>query len=491
MILEDKSLVSFNNSKKYSLLVNLTRNCLLFIASVYIFVYIVIALYRIWYPFEIEWLEGAIVDHIRRICEGKSLYTKPSLDFIPFIYTPLYFYLSALLSKIVGIGLLAPRLISFFSSLGCFALIFLIVKRETNDKLSAFLSTGLFAATFKISGKWFDIARVDSLFLMLFLVCIYMSRHKSETSILLAALFAGLSFLTKQTALFMSIAIALYYIFTHYRHFFVFTIILFLIVVGTTLIFNHLTNGWYSYYVFTLPSQHKFMYSMLIPFWKDEIFSHLPIACILSIFFFLIDNSNKNHQRLFYFLLSIGMLGSACLSRLHSGSSKNSLMPAYVIISILFGLSIHKILELSSKKIILYLICIAQFGILLYNPLSQVPTQKDLKRAKEFIIKIKKIQGDIWVPYHGYIPFLAEKKTYAHVAAIWDVLRSNTRPKFMLIDEIKKSLKNGDFKAIILGDSIPDVIRPYIEDYYDKKQGLWPPVKGPFEYVYIRKLDTD
>ena len=47
MILEDKSLVSFNNSRKYSLLVNLTRNCLLFIASVYIFVYIVIALYRI------------------------------------------------------------------------------------------------------------------------------------------------------------------------------------------------------------------------------------------------------------------------------------------------------------------------------------------------------------------------------------------------------------------------------------------------------------
>ena len=166
-------------------------------------------------------------------------------------------------------------------------------------------------------------------------------------------------------------------------------------------------------------------------------------------------------------------------------------MPAYVIISILFGLSIHKILELSSKRIILYLICIAQFGILLYNPLSQVPTQRDLKRAKEFIIKIKKIKGDIWVPYHGYIPFLAGKKTYAHVAAIWDVLRSNTKPKVILINEIKKSLKNGDFKAIILGDSIPDVIRPYIEDYYDKKQGLWPPVKGPFEYVYIRKLDTD
>ena len=84
---------------------------------------------------------------------------------------------------------------------------------------------------------------------------------------------------------------------------------------------------------------------------------------------------------------------------------------------------------------------------------------------------------------------MAEKKTYAHVAAIWDVLRSNTRPKFMLIDEIKKSLKNGDFKAIILGDSIPDIIRPYIEGYYDEKQSLWPLVKGPFEYVYTIKFD--
>lgn len=120
------------------------------------------------------------------------------------------------------------------------------------------------------------------------------------------------------------------------------------------------------------------------------------------------------------------MIGAAYISRIHSGSSKNSLLPAYAVISILFGLSTHQIFRLLepslSKKVILqvfiYIVYIVQFAILMYNPVSQIPTQRDLKAAKEFIITIKQIQGNIWVPYHGYLPFLAGEKSYAHAAAI-------------------------------------------------------------------------
>ena len=76
-------------------------------------------------------MEGAMVDHVRRIMAGHKLYVQPSLRFVPFIYPPLYFYLAALVSHVLGAGLVPLRLLSFVASLGCFTLIYMLVRRET------------------------------------------------------------------------------------------------------------------------------------------------------------------------------------------------------------------------------------------------------------------------------------------------------------------------------------------------------------------------
>ena len=96
-------------------------------------VYLAIVPARIAYPFELEWMEGACVDHVRRVLAGQPLYVAPSLDFVPFVYPPLYFWLSAALARVTGIGFLPLRLVSSVSSLGCFALIFLMVRRQTRS----------------------------------------------------------------------------------------------------------------------------------------------------------------------------------------------------------------------------------------------------------------------------------------------------------------------------------------------------------------------
>jgi hypothetical protein len=113
----------------------------------FILTYIIIALLRLQYPYELEWMEGGMVDHVLRVLSGQRLYVRPSLEFVPFIYPPLFAYLSAMVALVTGIGFEALRLVSFVSSLGAFLLIFLIVRRESGNKFAALLSTGLFAAT--------------------------------------------------------------------------------------------------------------------------------------------------------------------------------------------------------------------------------------------------------------------------------------------------------------------------------------------------------
>jgi hypothetical protein len=139
----------------------LARALTLLAALAFVVSYVCIALLRIDYPFEIEWMEGGSRGHVARILSGEALYGPPTLAFTPFIYTPLYFQVTAWLVPVFAEGFLALRFVSWFASLGCFALVAAFVLGETRNRVAALLAMGVFAATYRISGAWFDIARVD------------------------------------------------------------------------------------------------------------------------------------------------------------------------------------------------------------------------------------------------------------------------------------------------------------------------------------------
>src|SRR4029453_9617863 len=110
--------------------------CLLPAAALFYFLaYLYIALSRITYPFELEWMEGGSLVEGNRLLAGQSLSVRPSVDFVPFVYAPLYFYLSALVSQLTGPGFLALRLVSFAASLSCFTLLFLLGRRQGTSAL--------------------------------------------------------------------------------------------------------------------------------------------------------------------------------------------------------------------------------------------------------------------------------------------------------------------------------------------------------------------
>src|SRR5262245_11397892 len=64
------------------------------------------------FPYDLEWMEGGALVHVARILEGSPLYVPPSLEFTPYIYTPLYWYVSAGFAKVMGLSLFTLRLVS-------------------------------------------------------------------------------------------------------------------------------------------------------------------------------------------------------------------------------------------------------------------------------------------------------------------------------------------------------------------------------------------
>ena len=109
-------------SEPSSRLVPILRRVLPGIAAAYILVYLAVALLRLRYPFQLEWIESGSLDQVRRILSGRKLYARPSLGFVSFIYTPVYFYVSAAAARVLGDGFLPLRLVSLAASLGCMGL---------------------------------------------------------------------------------------------------------------------------------------------------------------------------------------------------------------------------------------------------------------------------------------------------------------------------------------------------------------------------------
>lgn len=488
---------------KLSLIQNLLRYILLTGAILYVVIYFILFFFRIQYPFELEWEEGASVDHVIRILSGQKYYVSPSLEFVPSIYTPLYFYISALISSVIGVGFTPLRLVSFVSSLGCFLIIYLIVKRETNDTFSGILATCLFVATFHLSGAWFDIGRVDSLFLFLLLTSLYLFRFAtSKISYVLAGMFISLSFMTKQTALLISLPLMLYCVLENRKSaiFFIGTVVG--IIGMSTLFLNYIHDGWFNFYVFELPRTTPVASKPFAHFWLKDIYLPLSIAFFIAMFYMLTQLINSDKKIfLFYFFVAIGMFGASWYSRYRGGGYYNVLFPTYSIISILFGLGLNRLMEITQSlatekrdlmKIFIYIVCIVQFSSssLIYNPFNQTPTQKDLEAGRKFINKIAQIKGEVFIPYHGYLPVLAGKKSYAHQMGMRDVLTTRSERhlyiKDKLIAEIKQAMREKKFSAIII-DSFEPWYPPDMEKYYIKKEKIF---DGETEFLPITGMKT-
>jgi len=127
---------------------------------------------RATYPLDLEWMEGGVLVHAQRIAAGQGIYVAPSVDFIPFLYTPLYPALLALLSFVAPLGYALGRLVSILAFAAALAMIVLASMGEAAGRgrkvlaaLAGVGGAGAVAASFAFTGYFYDLVRADSLLL--------------------------------------------------------------------------------------------------------------------------------------------------------------------------------------------------------------------------------------------------------------------------------------------------------------------------------------
>jgi 4-amino-4-deoxy-L-arabinose transferase-like glycosyltransferase len=446
-------------------LANLLRTLPAIGGGAYIALLVVLVALRVGYPFELEWLEGAMVDHVRTILSGAPLYAKPSLDFIPLTYTPLYFYLAAALAKVIGVGLLPLRLLSIAASAGVLVMLFRIASRESGDARAGILAAGLFAAMFGWTDGWLDLARNDSLFLLLALIAIYLLRwHDSPAVYVAAGVLLSLSFLAKQTAIVVSIPLALFCALRGRLAFACFAGTVAAIVGATTVVLERVFDGWYLYYVRDVPAQHPLALEMIWGFWRFDILRPMPLALLASAGYLLVRlRQRERDAALLHLLAAAGLCGGAWASRLHSLSYINVALPAYAALALVFAILVHDRrfasdlfgpARVTLTQSALYALAVLQIVRLGYMPTRLVPTSQDVAAGRSLLSAIASEPGNVFVPFHGYLPSLAGKKSQAHAVVIADVIRGNANQAGRAFaEELNRMLGGRGYSAVIAVDA--------------------------------------
>jgi hypothetical protein len=455
--------------------------------------YLWVALHRIGYPFELEWLEGGAVGIVQRAAAGHGLYVQPSLHYVPWPYPPLYFWTSAAVAQVTGVGFLALRLVSLTASLATFLVIYVLVSSvpggfaapggapsprrrgpqprrrplETRDHVAGLCAVGLFAATFRLTGAWLDIGRVDSLFLLLFLLSVLVAkRARSWRGGIAVGALVFLAFFTKQTALVAAVPLLAWLLLRRPRVGASAVGTTAVLVIGSTVVMNALSHGWYGYYVFGELGHQPFVSGALTGFWIYDLWHPFGVALLLGAAGVLGRGARRRHWPFrpdglgFDLAVVLGLVGASWVGRLHSGGWDDVLIPAAAAVALLVGHAVAALRRASAFRwrwlvtAVLAAPLVVQLGQLRYPLAAQIPTAADHRAGNQLVATLRHLPGQVIVLDHPWYATVAGKGTSAQEDAIYEVLRSgDDRGRRVLLRDLPGAVASPAVGAVVLDDT--------------------------------------
>jgi hypothetical protein len=247
-------------STGYERAIALARRLVLGLSSLWLVALVVVFSLRIGFPLELEWMEGGSLQQALRMQSGEAVYGPPSPEFVPFLYTPLYSMVLAVLGHVFPLDYALGRVVSVLAFVAICVGLWRAVGWEGRPVAHQAAAVGLLCAGYVFSFRWLDLARPDTLFVALVLWGLVLLRESkgSHRRAVAAGVLVALAFWTKQTAAIFVIASALGALFVARRQLWSYALTIAVIDGGGVLLGNALTNGWLWTYIYELHQSHPF-----------------------------------------------------------------------------------------------------------------------------------------------------------------------------------------------------------------------------------------
>ena len=438
------------------------------------------------FPLDLEWMEGGVLVHAQRIAQGKGIYVEPTLDFIPFLYTPLYPALLALLSFVLPLGYLLGRLVSIAAFTVALALVLVTSLGESRDRWRRILTAlaglggaGAIVASFAFTGYFYDLVRSDSLLLALETLALWLAlRGRGRKSAAFAGLLIALGFFAKQTATVVGVGLGLGLLVANLRRGLVYGV-----VAATTLsagigLLVKTSGGWFWTYIFKLHQSHVFrkdaITQVALPFtWQFAwplflalILATLGLALsrklrrndailllaalsgeVAALLGFATQwaDSNAFIPAIFFPAFATAVLAARLFEVALVGRKWGAMLVAAGVALLLGSQSLHTTLPTRGWDKAPLLANWPRLGRALPSLASAVPSAQDRAAAGHLLEELRALPEPLFIPFHTYYAVLAGKQPFVHRMGVRDVEAALGHPK-----GLDQAIAEQRFAAVVL-----------------------------------------
>jgi hypothetical protein len=324
---------------------------------------------RVFYPWPLEWMEGATLHHALRLARGQALYAPPSAEFIPFVYPPLAYLPMAASVACFGVSLAAARLVSIVSLLGSLLLLGRAAARVATQPSAGLLAAGLYALGFGYTGAFMDLARVDAFFM--WLVIAGVERMTAERPRTALVCFALACFAKQHGALFL-LAATLFLLARDARKHAGAVAAAWSACIAAFVWLERTSGGWFSTYVVSVPRSHGIVAPLLGSYFFVDLGVYLPVLSVLAL---LGCTRHLRAPRAVDVLLVAAVIASA-LGRAHPGGDDNIRLPGYALLVLAAVISLSDMLAASPSRFrrgAWYAALLVQVAMLVQWPSAHAP----------------------------------------------------------------------------------------------------------------------
>jgi len=404
---------------------------------------------RLDYPYDLEWMEGGMLLHAHRVLDGQALYVMPEVDFIPFIYPPLYPFVVGMLGHIVELGYTLGRAVSFAGVVAAAAAIVAAVRWERGGWGPAIAGAALFFACYPDSGSFMDLVRNDGLLMGLVAWAVVLVRWER---VRLAGLLLFLAFATKHASAIYGLPAIIWlwrsagrpraigYLIWSAGPALLFTIVMTL-----------LTGGLFLTYILEVPAAHPFVFKRFIQTAPIELAKALPWTSGLAVIAFGVFFRQLGRGGRYWLSQGVLAILLCMVMRGHHGGYLNVLMPGTWFLALWGALAVSALrrrwpglgMQVATAALIAGQLWAARWSVTRY-----APTTADRLAGDAIVERLKQVDGEILAPWSAYLPKQAGKEGSVALIALWDI-RHKRSP---LTDEsriIRKAIKKKHFGAIL------------------------------------------
>jgi hypothetical protein len=392
-----------------------------------------------------------------------------------------------------GASFLTLRLISLAASLATAFLVFRFVGRETAKPALGVVCAGVFLATWRASGLYFDVARLDSLFCLLVILALYLLRfHRGARGLLAASGVAFLALMTKQTGALVVAPVLAWCLFDDWRErrldgargwplLLCFGAPVVALTLAAGLLLNGVIDEHFLLHVFGAQWQHGIRPGMTSFFFWRDLAQTLPLPSLVVLAWlgvWILGRTVPTTRRWdgFLFAALSGVLLACLIPRLKVSGAANNLIPSYAWLAILFGVGMRRLADgladgreakRSQGRVLaaslLVAVCGAlQLGLLFYVPRGFVPTAADRAAGEKLLERIAAVEGEVLISGPGYLTRRAGKRSYAHQMPASDFAKSGLPQAAALEQSYARAIREQRFAVII--DSNTAFLRSYLPD---------------------------